>query len=46
VLAAGVPVKEYLSAVLPGLDRRTVQQAAELTPLAVPYDALDRTWVD
>ena len=28
----GVPVKEYLSAVLPGLDRRTMKQVAELTP--------------
>ncbi len=28
----GVPVKEYLAAVLPGMDRRTLSQAAELTP--------------
>jgi hypothetical protein len=28
----GVPVKEYLSAVLPGLERRTTKQVAELTP--------------
>lgn len=27
-----VPVKEYLTAVLPGLDRRTLAQVAELTP--------------
>lgn len=28
----GVPVKEYLAAVLPGLNRRTISQVAELTP--------------
>jgi hypothetical protein len=28
----GTPVKEYLTAVLPGLDRRTLSQIAELTP--------------
>ena len=28
----GVPIKRYLSDVLPGLERRTVSQAAELTP--------------
>jgi len=28
----GVPVKEYLSAVLPGLNRRTLSEAANLTP--------------
>ena len=28
----GVSVKEYLAAVLPGMDRRTLSQAAELTP--------------
>jgi transposase len=28
----GVPVKEYFSAVLPGLDRRTLGQMANLTP--------------
>jgi hypothetical protein len=28
----GVPVKEYLAAVLPGLDRRTLSQVAALTP--------------
>jgi transposase len=27
-----VPVKEYLAAVLPGMDRRTLSQVAELTP--------------
>jgi transposase len=28
----GAPVKEYLSAVLPGLDRRSIKQVAGLTP--------------
>jgi transposase len=28
----GVPVKEYLAAVLPGLNRRTLSEAADLTP--------------
>jgi transposase len=28
----GAPVKEYLAGVLPGLDRRTLSQAASLTP--------------
>jgi transposase len=28
----GVPVKEYLAGVLPGLDRRTLSQVANLTP--------------
>jgi hypothetical protein len=27
-----IPVKEYLSGVLPGLERRSIQQVAELTP--------------
>ena len=28
----GVPVKEYLAAVLPGLNRRTLSEVANLTP--------------
>ena len=28
----GLPVKEYLAAVLPGLNRRTLSQVANLTP--------------
>ena len=28
----GVPVKDYLSAVLPGLNRRTLSQVSNLTP--------------
>ena len=28
----GAPVKEYLAGVLPGLDRRTLSEAAGLTP--------------
>jgi len=28
----GAPVKEYLGAVLPGLDRRTLSQVAGMTP--------------
>jgi len=28
----GVPVKDYLTEVLPGLDRRTLSQVAGLTP--------------
>ena len=28
----GVPVKQYLTAVLPGLNRRTLSQVANLTP--------------
>lgn len=28
----GVPVREYLGAVLPGLEKRTLRQAADLTP--------------
>ena len=28
----GAPVKEYLAAVLPGLERRTLSEVADLTP--------------
>ncbi len=28
----GVPVRQYFAAVLPGLDRRTLSQVANLTP--------------
>jgi hypothetical protein len=28
----GVPVKDYLAAVLPGLNRRTLSEVANLTP--------------
>ncbi|HEY4361990.1 MAG TPA: transposase [Bryobacteraceae bacterium] len=33
------PVKEYLAAVLPGLNRRTLSQVADLTPPAGPRAA-------
>jgi transposase len=29
----GVPVKDYLAAVLPGLNRRTLSEVAKLTPV-------------
>ena len=32
VRTIGVPVREYLAAVLPGLNNRSIQRVAQLTP--------------
>ena len=41
----GIPVKDYLLAILPGMNRRKRSEIAGLTPAAGPWPASDSPWI-